>query len=495
MPKLYLFGIGGTGARVIKSLTMLLASGVKAEVEFEIVPIIIDPHKDNDDVKRTISTLNQYQRIVDAAGVGNGFFATKISTLRTIENAEGLSDSYTFSLKDVESTKFKDYFSYQSLGVETQALVDILFSGKSINEGAESVDLLDVPMDIGFVGNPNIGSVVLNQFRNSEEYKIVANNFSSNDRIFIISSIFGGTGAAGFPTILKTIRDANEQKDISNAGFLRDSAIGALSVMPYFNIEASENSPINKSDFIEKTKAALSYYKDNVGSSVNTFYYLGDDCTGKSYQNDPGYGGQKNPAHLIEVVGALSIIDFLNIADRELQSTNGVPLQNIYKEYAIREDVDQLNFSHFHDFTKNTLGSSLTRFSLFKKYTEEAMASALEKQTWSTTAPLIDQSFYRGQFYSSNLQGFFKVYGEWLAELADNTRSFNPFNHVGDLHGFVVDKPVDKGFMGLKKFDFGAIDKDLNKRSRDYIQMKPEQKFLKLFFDTSKELVSAKYNY
>ena len=42
MSKLYVFGIGGTGSRVIKSLTMLLASGVRMKSD-AIVPIIIDP--------------------------------------------------------------------------------------------------------------------------------------------------------------------------------------------------------------------------------------------------------------------------------------------------------------------------------------------------------------------------------------------------------------------------------------------------------------------
>ena len=40
--KLYIFGIGGTGSRVIKSLVMLAASGVKIEAN-AIVPIIVDP--------------------------------------------------------------------------------------------------------------------------------------------------------------------------------------------------------------------------------------------------------------------------------------------------------------------------------------------------------------------------------------------------------------------------------------------------------------------
>ena len=42
MSKCYVFAIGGTGSRVLRALTMLLAGNVKIDTE-EIVPIIFDP--------------------------------------------------------------------------------------------------------------------------------------------------------------------------------------------------------------------------------------------------------------------------------------------------------------------------------------------------------------------------------------------------------------------------------------------------------------------
>ncbi len=42
MAKLYVFGIGGTGSRTLRALTMLLASGVECKFD-TIVPVIIDP--------------------------------------------------------------------------------------------------------------------------------------------------------------------------------------------------------------------------------------------------------------------------------------------------------------------------------------------------------------------------------------------------------------------------------------------------------------------
>lgn len=44
MPKLYLFAIGGTGSRVVKSLVMLLSAGVPINAS-EIRLLIIDPDK------------------------------------------------------------------------------------------------------------------------------------------------------------------------------------------------------------------------------------------------------------------------------------------------------------------------------------------------------------------------------------------------------------------------------------------------------------------
>ncbi|MGN7986145.1 hypothetical protein ACTJKC_02335 [Pedobacter sp. 22226] len=495
MAKLFIFGIGGTGSRVIKSLTMLLASGLKPVNDFEIVPVIIDPHKDNEDLKRTVSALNNYQRITEKVGTGNGFFATRLSTLQSLDTKGSLGGTYTFTLKDVESTKFKDYFSYNSLGEENRALADLIFSGKTINSAKEEIDLLEIPMDIGFVGNPNVGSVVLNQFKHSEEFKVFANNFGKDDRIFIISSIFGGTGAAGFPTILKSIRDAAGQSDISNAGFLRDSAIGALTVLPYFNIEVDEKSPINKSDFIEKTKAALDYYRGNVNDSLNMMYYLGDGYVGKAYENDPGNNGQKNKAHFVEVAGALAIIDFMNVGSSELCTVNGRPTNSVFKEYAIRNDSQDLSFAELCDGSKKLLGRSLTQFTLFRKYLAENLEESIERQAWSTSQPAFDRKQKNAQFFGSNLQGFLRQYDEWLDELGANTRSFRPFNRQTDLMNLVKDRPLQANWLGLGKFRYDSFDAKLNQLGNKQTYGSAEEKLISLFYRTTGEITGEKYGY
>ena len=497
MARLYIFAIGGTGSRVLKSLTMLLAAGIKlnSQRNFEIVPIIIDPHKSNEDLKRTERLLGNYQSIVKQAGLENGFFSTSITTLdKLVDSKNHVSGNFTFNLQQVSNTRFKEYIDFNQLDKPNKALTDILFSGKSINNRHDEVDLLDIEMDIGFVGNPNIGSVVLNQFKESEEFKAFASNFNAEDRVFIISSIFGGTGAAGFPTILKNIRDAMNNDSIDSKGFLQDAKLGALTVLPYFNIEKNDKSPIQKSDFIAKTKAALYYYKDNVtgNNSVNALYYIGDDFSGKPYVNDPGYNGQKNDAHFIELASALAVIDFLEIPDSDLTCSEGKALKPIYKEFGMKNEALDFKFSDFEEYSERKVALRLSQLTLLSKYLKEHLDNAIEKEAWSNDSPKIDRNFVDDTFYRTTLTEFLASFNDWLMEMSANKRGFSPFNLDSSLESLIKDRVVKTGlFSG--KVDYAMFDNKLSKRSKGKTYSSSEQKLIKLFFETTEEILTSKF--
>ena len=499
MARLFIFAIGGTGSRVLKSLAMLLASGIKpnnSQHEFEIVPIIIDPHKSNEDLKRTERLLGNYQFIANEIGLDNGFFSTKITTLDKLVTTENrLSGTFTFNLQQVANTKFRDYIDFNQLDEPNRALADILFSGRSIDKRGESVSLLDTEMDIGFVGNPNIGSVVLNQFKDSEEFKEFASNFNKEDRVFIISSIFGGTGAAGFPTILKNIRDAMNNKNLTSKGFLQDSKIGALTVLPYFNIEKDEKSPIQKSDFIAKTKSALYYYKDNVtgNNSVNCLYYIGDDYTGKPYKNDPGDNGQQNNAHFVELASALAVIDFLELSDQELVTTNGRANNPIYREFSLKNDSVDINFSDFEEVTERKISVRLSQLMLFKKFIDEELKNSAEKESWRDSQPALNQQFFDNSFYRTYISEFLSSFSEWLKEMADNKRGFSPFNLNSTLDNIIKGKTAKTGPLGWSKFDSHHYASMLNKHSKNKSYKSAQQKLVKLFFDTTQDIINSKF--
>lgn len=498
MARLFVFAIGGTGSRVLKAFTMLLASGIKpnSTSEYEIVPIIIDPHRSNEDLKRTERLMENYQAISNEAGINNGFFNTRITTLNNLGTTQNkLSKSFTFSLQQVSDSRFKDYIDFNSLDESNKALADILFSGKSINKRGDEVDLLDVEMDIGFVGNPNIGSVVLNQFKDSDEFKEIASNFNAEDRIFIISSIFGGTGAAGFPTILKNIRNAVNNENINGKDFLKNAKIGAITVLPYFNIEKDNDSPIQKSAFIAKTKSALYYYKDNVtgNNSVNALYYIADDYSGKPYKNDPGENGQKNDAHFIELLSALSIIDFLEIPDTELECKNGRVVHPIYKEFWTKNDSVELCFSDFEDYTERKIALKLSQMELFHRFLMQNITLSTEKEAWSVDSPEINNTFLSSTFYRNYLTEFMDAFNDWLTEMAENRRGFSPFDLGSELSSFIKGRPVKTGlFVG--KVDYPYMNNILSKKSKGKTYSSAPQKLINLFFEATNDILTSKFN-
>ncbi len=184
--KLYVFGIGGTGSRVIKAITMLFASGVKLENEFDtVIPIIIDPDTSNGDMNRTKDILRLYQEIRNQVNHPDDFYYQEIKTINELtENKATVNpDYFQFKLKDTNQNTFNQYIGFDSLSENNnekndKEFVRLLYSDKNLKSN----------LDVGFKGNPNMASIVLNQFTNSEEFRKFAETFNDDDAVFIINS-------------------------------------------------------------------------------------------------------------------------------------------------------------------------------------------------------------------------------------------------------------------------------------------------------------------
>lgn len=476
--RLFLFLVGGTGSRVMRPLIMQLAAGVHPVDEqglpmpLEIVPIIVDPHKANEDLKRTDNLMRWYKQLRrslygEKVNVAKGFFSVKISSLSDIlPNGSNLSDSFLFNLAGIESKQFQDFLSYSTLDTANQALVSILFSE----------DQLKTKMDIGFVGSPNIGSVALNEFKDSEEFKQFSNVFQKNDRIFVVSSIFGGTGAAGYPVIVKNIRNAANNPNINNRGDLRDAKIGALTVLPYFNVQQDPDSPISRADFISKTKSALYYYHDNLTglrrdgkdlnmSKVNACYYLGDEVPSNPYFNDPGGNGQRNDAHVVEYVGALSILDFLQIPDSQLQTENGNALSPIFKEYGLANDKTDLTLKDFGLTTRIEVNKQLCKWHLTYLYIQNQLANDIGRG-YTEDKPELAKGFLATTFFKTLTSDFYGGYLTWLGEMGHNQRAFRPFNVGTDKMADSLNGIASRSGFFKSALDYKNLLSALNKESQ-----------------------------
>lgn len=501
--RLFIFAIGGTGSRVLKSLVMLSAAGVKPLDEdgrpipnVELVPIIIDPHKSNEDLKRTEQMLTEYctirEKLYGREVNGDGFFGTKISTLRSIMGmtATTINDTFIFNMEAVGQTKFRQFISYDTMDEPNQALTSLLFADYQ----------LENRMNIGFVGSPNIGSVALNMIKDSEEFKAFANVFGEGDRIFFISSIFGGTGAAGFPILVKNIRQA-QNLDVSNKNFLRQAPIGGLTVLPYFNLNNSQGKSIDKADFVVKTQSALQYYNETLTGdadrNVNAIFYLGDQTSSIPYDYDPGnIRDQHNPAHLVEMVGAMAVLKFAGMADRQFLDGMGGFLPTKAFEYGLDKDLLDVDFTTFGQETRHLIYRPMVKFHMLFIYMRTAL-KAIIGQGYTQDEPKIRSEFTTTQFYRTLVDQFFDFYTEWLTEMHQNLRHVELFN-VGEnnLSNIIHNVVTKKGFFGRKSVDENTFNSEMNKLSRDnkkYSDRTVEYKLLDLFNQAAGNILDEKY--
>jgi hypothetical protein len=472
MPKLYVFAIGGTGSRVLRSLTMLAAAGVDIQAN-EIVPVIIDPDASNADLTRAVTLMNSYSSIREGIDYTNknetSFFKCEISQI--VQN-------YSLHIKDTNNRRFDQFIEYSALSTENKAMMSMLFSEKN----------LDAQMQVGFKGNPNIGSVVLNQIVSSPQFTQFANSFAGGDKIFIISSIFGGTGASGFPLLLKTLRDP--RATFPNRGLINGAQIGAVTILPYFKLQPSTTSEIDSSTFISKARAALAYYETNVvgNDSINALYYLADD--GDIYDNNDGGCLQQNPAHIIELIAATAAINFINA------NYSG---KHVNLEFGINDvnDNDGVTFGDFYPETQTLLMKPMTQLAMMANFLTKGskqMSMLMGDDLAANNKICAKEKFYSSSYFKE-LVLFMEKYKEWLRELSNNKRSLNLFNlNCGDKpFELVTDrKPNQTSIFGLGKKDYESFYGALNKASGAVRGGKASSLFMEMFSRATKKLAEDK---
>lgn len=431
--KLYIFGIGGTGSRVIKSLAMLLAAGVKLENGFDtVVPIIIDPDTENGDLNRTKDILRLYQEVRNQIKDPDDFFRQELKTVNELAdpNNQTISpDYFQFKLNDVDSTTFGQYIGFDSLCEEYINSKD----DKSFVKLLYSISNLNSDLSIGFKGNPNMGSIVLNQFTNSEDFKRFGQTFGPEDAIFIINSIFGGTGAAGFPLLLKNLRG---NPNLLKFAQIKDAPIGGLTYLPYFTLD--RKGEINAESFEEKAKIAIDYYNRTIINQrkINVLHFIGNRGNTNAEEYAVGGAEQKNKAHFLEVAGALSIIEFCknigNYTCNNAQTTRPTEI----KEFGIERANENISFDDLNIDNKEQLYKPLTKFRLFTQYLNEGLLRAKNVSRWTkSNIKLVskqkqspcDAAYFDSSEYKNQVVAFNRHFKDWIDELSKNKPAFSPF--------------------------------------------------------------------
>lgn len=402
MKKVFVFCIGGTGIRVMKSIAMLMAGGMDTN-GYTVVPVILDPHLDLEEKKNLHSLIDSYKDIYNKT-INNGsstlnsldgFFNSEIRTINELNNQTNDTQKNAGSKE-----KFRSYIELANLGSDdlNNYLVETMFSTKN----------LDNPLSVGFKGNPNVGTVVLGEMiEGADWFRAFKQHCEKNDRVFIISSIFGGTGASGYPLLEKKIRLAENEPAVKNA------LMGAVTVLPYYGLKdpATTGSDIDSANFYTKTKAALAYYEGTVKSDY--LYYVGEKSLKQVYDNDEKK--QDDKANFIELVAASALFDFLK---------RGKPNNQQYLSRAIESDLESLDLVSLGNGYKDIV-KSVADYMLLRN-----LVNTLPSEKYF---PLIKNRGLDGKFYKDSafqaLKRFTGIYYKWYTELAQNKRAFAPLHY------------------------------------------------------------------
>ena len=421
----HVIGIGGSGAKCIEALTHLSAAGMMPDGDLNI--LFVDPDTANGSLDRAQTTL---QRYLDCRQVELG----KTDLFKT--NIILPKPSVWTPFGDNSNPTLENFFHYSTLSSQNVAaahLFDILYSPQE----------KEVVLDEGFLGHPSIGAAVMAKkikLDQSEPWKTFKNRVeldskSKGSKIFLVGSIFGGTGASGIPTIARLIRKEFE-------GY-KNIKIGGALLLPYFSFLAAEKKLSNgrifrldPQNFILNTQAALKYYyNQDYLDCFHSVYLMGEHSLMPVKKPSAGGNSQTNDPHFIELYASLAAIDFFNNIDE--QSMDDYYARMKYKMIA-RKDIKSLKWEDLPDQdngndVRQKIGQ-LTQFAFAYLKVYYPMLQEIKRNGNSYASPWYIQFFERKKISLDNnevqqkledMKTYCEIFLKWIACVHKTTDDIN----------------------------------------------------------------------
>lgn len=309
----FIIAFGGTGARCAEALAYLYASRALSQ---PANILLIDPDAQNGNVSVTRDQLHRYHTVQHAVETapsvnGSGPAATPLFNVRLNEQ-EGL-EGFVWGYPN-PNKPFSTLIGFTSQLPEHQRLLELMYDDQD----------LALQFDRGYVGHAHIGSLDLVRTlkraiqaaaddENKAERDALQTFFralraaahSDQANLFVIGSVFGGTGASGIPAIPALVSEI--------MGELRKKIhLGCAQVGPYFSFpESDKDRAPNSVIHALATQTALYHYAASE-TGYDRIYFMGSPQRDET--NDEHAAGGKaqiNRAHYVELAAALAAADFL----------------------------------------------------------------------------------------------------------------------------------------------------------------------------------------
>lgn len=375
----FCYCVGGTGARVAEVAAHLCAMNLVGEQDITFIVV---------DKDATCGGTDQARKVI-----------TSVANLASTDGATGLKRS---TVVDPGATK---QFCKSNLHIEnwdfTEALAQVapqdVDGAASLEQSLSSTRTDAVLFDAfysdaeqqrdtseGFYGHPSIGAAIFKymvknggwdnaarSYENDIAYPVksyLSANPNETAKVFVIGSIFGGTGASIFSNLATHIRNSASDN-------MKDKIfISGVLLLPYFTIAARNGALINPTEFYEKSRVALNQYASdpylikndtNPQGTFDSLYVCGQEplhTTSEVY--DEGGAGQVNHFNFVDLAAAKAMTEFFaaNTVDELRTITSGkiyeyrfsatqdgeLPFVNLYNTEGMQKEmVAMLTFCGF----------------------------------------------------------------------------------------------------------------------------------------------------
>lgn len=302
--------LGGTGARCGEIFVYMCANGY---FDCDVVHILyIDSDRENGNGEMFRAVVKQYQACRERYALKNSpipyFFKPKIHL--------------------TEQTPVGGLSHFKDLAAPSQNGVGQVNSAEALMRALYSDEEMEMKISDGFFAHPNVGAALFAANMDAvmgDFLRIIQAERDTKDvKVFLVGSLFGGTGASALPTISKYLK---KKLHVDSGNKLIDEhlKIGVCMVLPYFvfardgwkagmSQSSGGDAQIEAEKFATKTKSALEYYKyinsDPDGAVFDSLYILGHD--GEDVRGVYATAGseQRNLPHIVEMYGAMAGVHF-----------------------------------------------------------------------------------------------------------------------------------------------------------------------------------------
>ena len=299
--------VGGSGAKFMQSLIHMGAAGLLPENRPQLDAIIVDPDSNNGNVHDCQEIFDAYLACKELKLGKTDLFSAAVSMERdawtplSVARADNLRSIFHY-----EEYASREASAQSQPGAALEAdLLDVLF------EQAE----IDMPIKQGFRGRPAIGATLLAATVdfNRKPWKDLKDLIKSRAtqgpvRVLLGGSVFGGSGAAGVPTLVRLL-DQNLKDQLARL------ELGLTLFLPFFQFKPvpKEKIQADPGAFPMATAEALKYYHERgFLTFCDSIFAIGEESPAEMAVSAVGAAEQRNEPHFVELVAAMGAMQFFS---------------------------------------------------------------------------------------------------------------------------------------------------------------------------------------